>query len=141
MIRVRGRFRRYFARQGFQSITPARAEVPGGKIATHWLTALAVSRCCKGAQAGCLCHQKVPRSLIIARLCACLAARQGSTAQPVIRLAGGAMRTLRYAILMAALLLISSVYSISTSETTPFLLTVVDRNGLAVPDVQVSTDN
>ena len=51
------------------------------------------------------------------------------------------MRTLRYAILMAALLLIPSVYSISTSETTPFLLTVVDRNGLAVPDVQVSTDN
>jgi hypothetical protein len=50
------------------------------------------------------------------------------------------MKTIRYAVVLAVLLVLLGVYSFSTNEK-PFTLTVVDASGRAVPYVQVSSDN
>jgi hypothetical protein len=50
------------------------------------------------------------------------------------------MKILRYAAILAAMVLVPAVYSFLTNGT-PFLLMVVDENGRAIPRVQVSTDN
>jgi len=50
------------------------------------------------------------------------------------------MRTTRYAVVLAVLLVLLGVYSFSTSKK-PFTLKIVDASGRAVPYVQVSTDN
>jgi hypothetical protein len=52
------------------------------------------------------------------------------------------MRAFRYALMLSALFVAPPLYSVFTSvNPTPFLLTVVDQNGRAVPNLQVSTDN
>lgn len=50
------------------------------------------------------------------------------------------MKIIRYAVVLAALVLVPTAYSFLTNGT-PFLLTVVDENGRTIPRVQVSTDN
>lgn len=50
------------------------------------------------------------------------------------------MKIIRYAVILAAIVLVPTAYSFLTNGT-PFLLTVVDENGRAIPRMQVSTDN
>lgn len=50
------------------------------------------------------------------------------------------MKIIRNAGLLVSLFLIPAAYSALTNKT-PFLLTVVDEYGQAIPNVQVSTDN
>jgi hypothetical protein len=50
------------------------------------------------------------------------------------------MKAMRYAVVLAVLLILLGVYSFSTS-TKPFTLRIVDARGRAVPYVRVSTDS
>src|ERR1700733_14748335 len=52
----------------------------------------------------------------------------------------GSMKTIRYVVVLAALLGLLGVYSFSINEK-PFTLTVVDASGRAVPYVRVSSDD